>query len=563
MNRAFKTLPYVVTLLSASFLGACVMQQGTQKSVLLQSDMPSDGVVVAEAASMNGVSAFGPDYVDSDCPHGKGLGVVTRSTRGEDKFLFDQKGKPCTPAVTLFDGQGQAHARPADPAVNIAFVDRYGTTTPTEAEKIRETTVAVLGDATLPEEFSQTGEGNSLKKGQQHLEELTPDNFKQVVAGYGMENNIPTVQDFNDSYQKAVTEGFAGDDGTLQGTVNEWEKAHQRQKLVKNAEKLIAGARGLERKSANTLMAEHQMEIQRLLMRLREAERMNAVQRERERQLKEELISAQAELSAAHTDRTHVQKTLEDKVVAMTTRAREFEVLARELKEDKSYTEEMLSQRIIALKGQLSQAEKQADATQQELLLEAAQQLAQAERSARIARASKRLELERLAEKKQNEAVYLAEKARQLEQGYRINLPAFQDIADLESPEAKVENRLMVLENRLRALETPQINGKVQGQTFEDTLITLHAQDLPLSQIMENVLEQLNHLGGPWKASWELSAPHAGIMSEKWTVVAEATLSEFLAYVKEKVQQVHGAELQFHRFDDNRMFVMSDENSPY
>ena len=139
-----------------------------------------------------------------------------------------------------------------------------------------------------------------------------------------------------------------------------------------------------------------------------------------------------------------------------------------------------------------------------------------------------------------------------------MELPEFSKIAFLESPKSKLEQRLMLLEKRVQALQAPEYNGEnLEEKGFAGSQVSLNVEDEALDDILRSALAQAMP-NAQWQLKWELSQHNASIKDEKWTVVAEARMDEILAYVKQKVKQAHGADIEFRRFGNGSLFIVSD-----
>ena len=163
------------------------------------------------------------------------------------------------------------------------------------------------------------------------------------------------------------------------------------------------------------------------------------------------------------------------------------------------------------------------------------------------------------------DASHIMRRAMEIDAGEKIVVPAFDSLKKFEVPAEQYQKRIMMLEERLAALETPQtqvgeaVMSDAPTHPMEENSVVLKAEDQTLDHIMKNTLQQLSDRIGDWNVEWRLSKKHASIPQEKWTVIAEARFDEFLAYVQEKVKQTHGASLTFRRFDNGRLFVVTDQ----
>ena len=93
---------------------------------------------------------------------------------------------------------------------------------------------------------------------------------------------------------------------------------------------------------------------------------------------------------------------------------------------------------------------------------------------------------------------------------------------------------------------------------LESVPLVLHIEDEPLEVIFAKAFKEMEPIAGKWKVKWELSDEARVILEEKWSVTAEARFDDFLDYVKNQVKELHNFNLNFKRFDRNKLFVISD-----
>ena len=173
--------------------------------------------------------------------------------------------------------------------------------------------------------------------------------------------------------------------------------------------------------------------------------------------------------------------------------------------------------------------------------------------------------MEREANRLSVDAANVMARAMQIDAGEKIVVPAFDNLRKFEVPAEQYKKRIMMLEERLAALEVPKVSeGDVTmidapTHPMEENNVVLKAEDETLDSIMKTTLKQLSDRIGDWNVEWRLSKKNASLPNDKWTVIAEARFDEFLAYVQEKVKQTHGADLTFRRFDNGRLFVITDK----
>lgn len=561
-------------ILSAGlFLASCasdgVLVTGERellKPAPMENPLVDQGAVVLDGKLVGVTNAKAADLSTSDCSEGKGFGVQMDAITGDKKYLYDRDGEPCNHSKTLFNGQMKVHQRAADPNVNIAFIDKYGKL----PEKDDYMSIAINDVIDLTQVPNETPEDAAMAP-YTGAERMTIEYEGGVVPAHTEEPYKVKNRQYDERFEPTqLTEQgsrVAGQvsDAELSGTINRWKEDQAHQEIVLEAEKLLAGVRNLSRQSSDELLKEHQNQIRELLIQLRGAEKVIEYQKEKERRLREEVENNYRNLVAEKRDKELVQRKAAQVIAQKEQRALEYEQIANNIKRRTFEKNEAHKQQMDALRQDLAKAEIGASATRQKMILEAAKKIAEAEAIASAARLSKREAMEREANRLSVDAANVMARAMQIDAGEKIVVPAFDNLRKFEVPAEQYKKRIMMLEERLAALEVPKVSEGDVTMTdapthpMEENNVVLKAEDETLDSIMKTTLKQLSDRIGDWNVEWRLSKKNASLPNDKWTVIAEARFDEFLAYVQEKVKQTHGADLTFRRFDNGRLFVITDK----
>lgn len=564
MRNMYKKTKFAL-LATTIFMVGC--QHGTPldervllKPTPLENPSVDKGAVVAQGHIRGEASASAVNFSTSDCEGGSGYGIQIDTVTEDKKYLFDHEGNPCQHAKTLFNGQAKINQRAADPSVNITFIDKFGKL-PNKDEYMNTSTLDIIDLDELPSDSPEDMALLPYTGAERHVVEFR--NGAQLKTGERMVVN----QTFEPV--QLMPQGVAVDisDAELAGTVNRWKEDSQHREIVKNAEHLLAGVRNLSRKSSDELMVEHQNQIKDLLVQLRGAEKVIEYQKEKERRLKQNIEKGIRTIDAERRDRQQADRKIGNVIAQKEQRAKEYEMIANDLKRKHIENVKTQESRMLQLRKDLAQAEIGASSTRQNMILQAAQKIAEAEAIAQAARIDKRDAMERESNRLFVDASNVMRRAMEIDAGQSITIPAFDNLRKFEVPAERYQKKIMMLEERLAALEVPIATEGVEGSVsdgtapthpMEEHTVVLKEVDQTLNAVMNNTLAQLSNRIGDWKIEWRLSKKFASIPNEKWTVIAEARFDELLAYVQGKVKQTHGVKLKFKRFDNSRLFVISD-----
>lgn len=566
-SKNFLILSASIALASCASDGAVATgERELLKPAPMEDPRVDQGAIMLDGKLVGVTNAKAADLTTSDCEEGKGYGVQMDAITGDKKYLYDRDGEPCAHSKTLFNGQTKKGQRAADPNVNITFIDKYGKLP--DKDQFMDIVVDDLIDldqvpSETPEDAAMAPYTGAERMQVEYKDGVMPVHTKEPYKLKGKQYD----ERFEPTQLMPNGQRVAGQvsDAELAGAINRWKEDNAHREIVLEAEKLLAGVRNLSRKSSDELLKEYQKQIKSLLVQLRGAEKVIEYQKEKERRLRQEVERGYRDLVAERRDKELVQRKAAQTISQKEQRALEYEQIATDIKRRTFEKNRAHKMQMQALRQDLAKAEVGASETRQKMILEAAKKIAEAEAIASAARLSKREAMEREANRLSIDASHIMARAMEIDAGEKIVIPAFDNLRKFEVPAEQYQKRIMVLEERLAALEAPTaVEGEVTmtdapTHPLEENSVVLKAEDQTLDHIMKKTLDQLSDRIGDWNVEWRLSKKHASIPNDKWTVVAEARFDEFLAYVQDKVKQTHGASLTFRRFDNGRLFIITDQ----
>jgi|GEM_PF-1997588 len=475
--------------------------------------MPEDGGVEIARTSLSGPSgALTTSGLTEDCA-GPGLGVQVEGTTKSQAFLFDSNGNPCDAAKEIFNGRDDIHQRHTDAtSIQVNFKDAFGSTSAstagTELQPLNINS-KITTSSTLPEDYATAPEGT-----------------------------LPNLNNVDFAAEKP-SPGLAG-------TISKWDTerernrmAAERQQVLTKSGQVLSGMRELDRLTSRDLIQAQHSKLLELMARLRDAERQIETEQQRHKQTLGAADKTRDVAEAKINTWQQREDQLNAEMSSLQARLGAFESLSQRLAQEKKNKEAAYTGRIQSLESQLKQAETEASAVRRELVLEAAQKIAEAERisfAARLAeQQAKKLEAERL----KAEGNTLMARANELKSGNTIVVP-----------------RLANMFDPLRA--EPAATKPVISMALEDVPITINVKDKPLNAIMADIFQNIRTVAGPWKIDWQLSGKAKYILEETWSLTAEVRFNDLMAHIQQKVATENNIILGFKRFDNSRLFVITD-----
>ncbi|MBI1364306.1 MAG: hypothetical protein GC134_10005 [Proteobacteria bacterium] len=506
---------------------------------LLQQDNrlpnPRDGVVVAESKLVGQATAINAELGTPDCD-GPGLGIRVETTTADDRYLIDKRDKPCPVSDVLFDGKMKVYQRAADPGVSIAFRDKFGQQVDSEQPEPLLPTIDMLKkvDSSLPDAQSKIDAPKGTSPTEESADAM-PDDLAQ----------------FADQQRKMEGETDEQFRDRLSTTINRWKTDEQRQRLMQEAEQVLADARNVNRLTSFKTLREQQQKIALLTARLREAERVAQLQQQKRETMADELAKSRSELDAHRLIKDKETRDARDSAEQLMQRTQELERYSERLKREADAKEQAYQEKIAKMSADLKAAEAQANAARHAAVLQAAQQIAEAERLAEAAKVAQRVSMEREAERLAKEAEELSRQASALP-------------TEVKEPDNSLKTAYAdMVSGAIKDGDTARLariinNSRPIGDRMDRAQLMVHEQDKPLKDIFAKIFKDLEPRLGPWNVSWELSAPNMYIADEPWTVAAESSLNDFLTYVVDTVRETHGIDLHFKVLEKNNLLVITD-----
>lgn len=88
--------------------------------------------------------------------------------------------------------------------------------------------------------------------------------------------------------------------------------------------------------------------------------------------------------------------------------------------------------------------------------------------------------------------------------------------------------------------------------------VVVHQDDQTLEELLASVLKHAEPFTGPWQIRWKISEPNRDLMTEKFSLDAEAPFEEFVSYLAQYIVNDRGVKLSVSLFDNERIIVISD-----
>lgn len=449
--------------------------------------LAEEGVVIASTRMGVGPALADPMGRPSDC-NGPGLNVMVDSATGEQRWLYDSEGEPCSDAALLFDGNGPLGSRAADPAVQIGFLDPLGALPQPE-------TLPALPRIVVNSELLES----------------------QKAASPGKPVGAPVKA--NDMLAATIRE--------WQGQVEEAHGQLQRDETIAGAEATMAAVRELDRQTADTAGQRDKVAV--LLAQLREKERELA---QAEARSKASRLDSQQHRNLAESALSKAQQAeqaMRADLAAAQQRLQTLEAQNQQLAASKAKQEKVYETRIASLGDDLKSAEAQAQASRQELVMQAAAKIAEAEALANAARIS--------------EADAKAREAARLKQEAETMLNRAMDLAN---------NKAVI------ASSLADVTPKAAPMPLLEVPVVVHAKDQTLPDLLASIFKQAEPQAGAWQADFQLTTANSYILSEKWSLTAEAPVKALLENLTAQVKAAHGITLTATQFPQSRLVVITD-----
>lgn len=97
-----------------------------------------------------------------------------------------------------------------------------------------------------------------------------------------------------------------------------------------------------------------------------------------------------------------------------------------------------------------------------------------------------------------------------------------------------------------------------QYAPIEDIIVAVNLENKTLEQVVGHIVEEARDEAGEWEVKWRVSAENNYILNERVNLIAETSLSEFMSYLVDRVNNMTGIQLFVTVFDKSRIIVISD-----
>jgi hypothetical protein len=336
---------------------------------------------------------------------------------------------------------------------------------------------------------------------------------------------LPSVRVTSKLYKTTRRQGVGAPAGDpLLATLTKWQR-QDTTTVTRIDEADAAAARNLDNIAKNARDDEEGKA--QLMAKLRERERQVEEERIRNEATLERSQANRATTSAAQTAWQQKENELQAELDATRQRLAQFQQLNQRLTAEKSAKEQAYQNRISSLSADLKAAEIQSDNSRRELVMQAAAKIAEAEQLAHAAQIQEQDARLREAARLKQEAQTMMDRALAIKAGQGVV------VQGVGAPEAAP----------MALLQTP---------------VVVHARQQTLSAILDDLLTQARPQAGKWQADWQLSAGAQRLLSEKWSLTAEAPLQDVLSQLQQQVKVADGITLSFTQFNQSRLLVVTD-----
>ncbi|MFZ2586555.1 MAG: hypothetical protein WAZ18_00295 [Alphaproteobacteria bacterium] len=312
-----------------------------------------------------------------------------------------------------------------------------------------------------------------------------------------------------------------------QGNVAQLDDQTQRDEIIGQGEATQAALRSLDRQTVD-VSSQHD-KVNTLLASLREKERELAAA---EARAKSSRLNSQQQRSMAEATLTKAQQAeqaMRAELQAAKERLALQETQNQQLAASKAKQEKLLTGQIASMGDDLKAAEAKANAGRQELIAQAAAKIAEAEALANTARLQ--------------EADAKAREAARLKQEAETMLARAMDLAN---------NKAVI------ASGMENISPKAAPMALMDVPVVFHATNQTLPELLQAIVKQAEPQAGAWKADFQLTKANSFILSEKWSLTAEAPVKDLLDILTQQIQTAHKVKLTFTQFPQARLVVVTD-----
>lgn len=99
---------------------------------------------------------------------------------------------------------------------------------------------------------------------------------------------------------------------------------------------------------------------------------------------------------------------------------------------------------------------------------------------------------------------------------------------------------------------------KKEYAPIENVAVFLNAENKTLEEIVFGIVKGAKSEAGEWNVRWRVTPENSYILSERVNLTAETTLSHFMSYLVDRINNMTGIQLFVTVFDKSRIIVISD-----
>lgn len=494
-----------LALAASTLLAGCATGPKLADTSFPAPRLSDEGVIIAESVLVTGISRGNSVVGTTDDCTGPGLGVTVGTTLGDDRFLFDKNGEPCDAAQTLFDGRNAVNQRQSDPAISLKFFDGKP---------------ATKGDLPDLPPIPTIRLNSELLPGQGALSLAQTADIAAIEPAAGPAPTVPATP-----VRMAATKP----DPVL-ATLASWQN-QDAVYAARSTEAVAAAERNLTNIVKDTRAQTEQDKMAQMMAQLRERERQVQEEQRRHTETLERAQQNRDMTVAARSAWQQKEAELESQLKATQQRLAQAEEMAQRLSQEKASKEQAYQQKLTTLSADLKAAEQQADVSRRELVLQAAAKIAEAEQLASAA-------------KIQEQQIKLREAAR------------------LKAEAETMMDRALAMNTRQNVVVGGVGAPPAVPLALMDTPVTVVANGKTLPEILIDVLKQAAPQAGAWKTDWQLAAANQKLLTEKWSLTAEAPVEQVLAQLNQQVKAAYGFPLLFTQFGQSQLLVVTEATPP-
>ncbi|MBI1364307.1 MAG: hypothetical protein GC134_10010 [Proteobacteria bacterium] len=91
---------------------------------------------------------------------------------------------------------------------------------------------------------------------------------------------------------------------------------------------------------------------------------------------------------------------------------------------------------------------------------------------------------------------------------------------------------------------------------LSDYRVVVHVENIPFEKILQDVLTEAAPYVGPWQLKWSLPKEQEDILLERFSLDAETTFDQFIAYLRDYVMNYRGIGITFEMYEADRIIVV-------